>query len=106
MFMTAVSIQQAFELALQHHQAGRLPEAEGLYRRILGAQANHAGAWHYLGVIAQQVGQLDEAAKLIERALAIAPEDAAAHANLGEVYRMSGRLELAVTHFRRALELK
>src|SRR5258708_19124477 len=28
-----MTVQQAFDLALQHHQAGRLAEAEGMYRR-------------------------------------------------------------------------
>lgn len=55
--MVAVSLDQAFRLAVAHHQAGRLSEAEGLYRQILGAQPNHAGALHLLGVIADQVGR-------------------------------------------------
>ena len=34
--MAQLTIQKAFELAVQHHQAGRLPQAEQLYRQILG----------------------------------------------------------------------
>ena len=33
-----MTIQQAFELALQHHQAGRLADAEAIYRQILAVQ--------------------------------------------------------------------
>jgi hypothetical protein len=36
--MTQVAIQQALELAIQHHQAGRLPEAGRLYPQILTLQ--------------------------------------------------------------------
>jgi hypothetical protein len=36
--MGLISIQQAFDLALQHDQAGRLQEAEQLYRQILARQ--------------------------------------------------------------------
>ena len=52
-----MTIPQALQLAVQHHQAGRLAEAELLYRQILAAQPNHADALHLLGVMAQQVGR-------------------------------------------------
>jgi len=32
-----MTISQAFDLALQHHHAGRLADAEALYRQILAA---------------------------------------------------------------------
>ena len=33
-------IQQAIDLAVQHHQAGELPKAEGIYQQILQANPN------------------------------------------------------------------
>jgi cytochrome c-type biogenesis protein CcmH/NrfG len=54
--MAQLTVQQSFNLALQHHQAGRPREAEQLYRQILSQQPQHAGALHYLGVIAHQQG--------------------------------------------------
>ncbi|MGD0463757.1 MAG: hypothetical protein ABSB74_14820 [Tepidisphaeraceae bacterium] len=33
---TTMTLQQALDLGVQHHQAGRLGEAEGIYRQILG----------------------------------------------------------------------
>jgi hypothetical protein len=36
--MTQLTIQQTYELAIQHHQTGRLQEAERLYRQILAEQ--------------------------------------------------------------------
>ena len=47
-----MTIQQAFDRALQHHQAGRLTEAEALYRQILAVQPNHQRRVHHLGIIA------------------------------------------------------
>jgi hypothetical protein len=34
------TIPEALAIALQHHQAGRLPEAERIYRQILQADPN------------------------------------------------------------------
>ena len=40
-----------FDLALQHHQAGRLREARQFYEAALATQPNHADALHCLGVL-------------------------------------------------------
>jgi len=48
--MTALTPQQAFELAVQHHRAGRLAEAEALYRRLLAAEPNSADALQRHGI--------------------------------------------------------
>ena len=69
--MSQGTIQQAFEAGLQHHQAGRLAEAEGIYRQILTRQPQHADALHLLGVFAHQVGRDDAAVDLIGRSLAV-----------------------------------
>ncbi len=52
--MPPLTIPQAFELALQQHRTGRLPEAEELYRQILAVAPDHAEALHHLGVVADQ----------------------------------------------------
>jgi protein O-GlcNAc transferase len=101
-----MTIPQAFELALSRHQAGRLAEAEALYRQILGAQPNHADALHLLGVIALQAGRHEIAVEWIHKAILLNPNHPAAHSNLGEACRRMGRLDEAIAAFRRALELK
>src|SRR5690349_16827449 len=47
--------------ALAHHRAGRLAEAETLYRRVLAADPHDIDASHFLGVIAYQRGDLPQA---------------------------------------------
>ena len=101
-----MTIPQALELALQRHQAGRLAEAEEIYRQILAAQPNQADALHLLGVIAQQVGRHEVAVKLICQSIALHPDNPAAHGNLGAAYRTMGRLDEAIAACRRALALK
>jgi len=102
----AEEIQQTFTQALQLHQAGRLGEAEALYRRVLESHPGHAGAVHYLGVIAHQTGRRELAIDLLRQATALEPDEAAAHSNLGEALRALGRLDEAISSYRRALELQ
>ncbi len=54
---STLSVEEALRQALSHHQAGRLHEAEQLYRAILQAQPGQSDANHNLGVLAGQVGQ-------------------------------------------------
>ena len=54
--MAEATVAQAFAAAVQHHQAGRLAQAEQFYRAILANQPNHPDALHLLGVIANQGG--------------------------------------------------
>lgn len=87
----APSLSEAFREALQHHQSGRLSEAERLYRAILAVDSRHADALHLLGLIAHQVGRNEIAADLIENAIGINREEAIYRANLGLVLRRGGR---------------
>src|SRR5579883_2224479 len=82
-----------FSAALAHHQAGRLAEAETLYRDTLAAQPDHADALHLLGVLASQVGQHEVAVDLIERAIAHDRRNARYHSNLGLALASLQRLE-------------
>jgi Tfp pilus assembly protein PilF len=101
--MAQLTIQQTFDLALQHHQAGRLAEAEQLYRQILAQQPGHTDALLNLGVIANQVGQNDLAADLLRQAIALKPDYAEAHNNLGIAMRGKGHLDDAIAAFAKPL---
>ena len=71
--MTQVTVAQAILMAIEHHRAGRLREAESIYRQVLAAEPNHPDALHFLGVLAHQAGQFQTAAELIEHAIAAHP---------------------------------
>jgi len=100
-----MTLQQQLESALSHHRAGRLAEAERLYRQILAQQPNHADALHLLGALAAQAGRLDEATDLIRQAIAICSTNPFYHSNLGKTLRDIGRLDEAVTSYRQAIRL-
>ncbi len=103
--MLKLTIQQAYDLALEHHRAERLKEAQRLYRQILCAQPTHAGALHYLGVIAHQAGEHDTAVDLIRKAIAIKPDYPEAYDNLGSALQKQGQLDDAIAAFRTSIEL-
>ena len=91
-----LTIQQAIDLAVQHHNAGRLPEAENIYQQILQSEPNHPTALHLLGVIAHQVGKNDTAVDLIARALALNPDYPEAQNNIGNALQDLGKPENAI----------
>ena len=100
-----VTVPEAFALALQHHQAGRLAEAGAIYRQILATHSRHADALHLLGVIAHQVGRNDEAVVLIRQAIAIAPGVSDYHDNLGVALQTLGQFDEAIASYRRACQI-
>jgi predicted O-linked N-acetylglucosamine transferase (SPINDLY family) len=104
--MTPITIDQAIQTALAHHQAGRLAEAEALYRLVLEQYPKHSSALHLLGVLACQAGRLDEAIDLIGQAIAIDPGVAAYHSNRAEAWRRAGRWDDAIAGFERAVAMQ
>jgi tetratricopeptide (TPR) repeat protein len=92
--------------AVQHHQAGRLAEAEALYRRILHREPRQPDALHLLGVLTFQRGDAARAAELIGRAIAALPGSAEMHFNLGVVLARLGRPAEAAASYRRAIALQ
>ena len=87
------------------HQAGRLDEAEAIYRAILEAEPDNPDALHLSGVVAHQRGRGADAVERIGRALELRPDDAPMHNNLAEALRVQGRIQEAVGHYRQAIEL-
>src|SRR6266849_181454 len=100
------NVNQNFESAVTLHEAGRLSEAEGIYRNILAVDPKHVSSLHLLGVIALQVGRHDVAVDLIGQAITANKRNADFHNNIGVALRALGRLDEAIDHFRRALKLK
>jgi predicted O-linked N-acetylglucosamine transferase (SPINDLY family) len=99
------SISEAFSIALQHHQSGRLDLAEQIYRRILAADPQHADATQLLGLISYQVGQYQTALDLIRRAITLNPLADVYYNSLGLTYKALGRGQEAVEAFQQAVRL-
>lgn len=98
------TIAEALAVGTQHHQAGRLAEAEQIYRQILAVQPDHAHTLHLLGMLAMQGRQFPQAIELIGRAVRIDGSQPVFHANLGEAYRHTGQIDVAIASYRKAIE--
>ena len=98
--------QERVAAAAVHHQAGRLAEAEGLYRQVLAEAPDDPRALHGLGGIALHVGRHEAAMELVKRAIDIDPQEANYHGALGVIHFSQRCWPEAVGAFARAVELK
>jgi protein O-GlcNAc transferase len=101
-----VSIEDAFDLAVRKHEAGKLSEAAELYRRVLAAEPGHRDAIHLLGVIAYQSRDYATAGRLIADAIRLNPDCAEYYGNLGLVLMATGQVDQAIAAYKKALRLK
>ena len=69
-----LTIVQALQHGIAAHKAGKLEEAERLYRAILQSQPLHPDASHNLGVIAVSVNKADAALPLFKTAVEANPK--------------------------------
>lgn len=98
--------QQLMQSAFNSHQAGRLPEAEAGYRKILAANPRHADANHFLGLIAHHYEHFEAAAGLIAIAIGENPGVAPYHYNLGLALQRQEKWKKAEAAFRQALKIE
>jgi tetratricopeptide (TPR) repeat protein len=91
---------------LELHQAGKLDQAEQIYRKILRIQPDYFDALHMLGVAALQAGRTDFAIDTLSRAIRCNSNIPAAHGNLALAYLQQERLEDAVASYERQIALQ
>jgi predicted TPR repeat methyltransferase len=94
------------ECGLAHHEAGRLEQAQIMYRRIFDAQPQDADALHLFGVAEHQSGNHRAAIEYIERAIDLNPRVPLYHSNLGSAYLSLNLLDEAGRSVMASLALK
>ena len=91
--------------AVQSHQAGRLDQADRLYRTALSSQLAPASAYFNFGVLCMEREQQAEAVEAFRHALSLQPDMVDAIVNLGTALLGLGRPEEAVVQYRRAIAI-
>jgi predicted O-linked N-acetylglucosamine transferase (SPINDLY family) len=94
-----------FSRALAFHQAGRLPEAEEIYRQILSTRPDDFECLHLLGVIHFQRRDYEQALRYIDAAVRINPSLVPAYSNRGNVLGELGRFDEALASYDKAIGL-
>lgn len=87
-----------------HHRAGRLDQAEEIYRRVRAALPNHFDAVHLSGLVALQQGRVAEAVDLLARAHQLGPKNAPCALRLGLTLISVGRAADAEAPLRVAVQ--
>ena len=90
--------------AMAHHRAGRLTDAERLYRLVCDTDQKNARAFHLLGVVAHQLSRPD-AASYVGRAVMLDPDFAEAHNDRGVILAAGGLFADALSCFQKAVAL-
>jgi predicted O-linked N-acetylglucosamine transferase (SPINDLY family) len=93
-----------FSRAVACHRAGRLAEAETLYRLACNVRPRDYRPHHLLGVVMHALGR-PEAIASIDRAIKLSPNLAAIHNDKGVILAASGKTEEACSSFSRAVSL-
>jgi protein O-GlcNAc transferase len=109
-----MDLKTTLHAAVAHHRAGRLAEAERLYRSIadgtpgIGNDEKYfIDATHNLGLIAAAAGRMDEALALLDRSVELRPRDESFRKNLAATLVNAARpqdAERAYVASKRALE--
>lgn len=99
------SLRQKLAGAKRHQQAGRIAQAEQIYKQILRTDPKQPDALQFVGLRAYESGRIDEAVDYLQRAASAQPSNAFIRANLGTVLQQRGQFDEAIACYRRALEI-
>lgn len=87
-------------LGLVYFKTNAFPEAEVIYRRLIGENPNVFILHSNLGLILFKEGKLEEAEQFLLRAVDLRPNYAKSHLYLGLLYRQKKKFGLALEHLK------
>jgi Flp pilus assembly protein TadD len=103
--MDHAAIVDNFRAALAHHRAGRLDQAERLYRQILVHQPDNVDCLQNLAALTNQFGKNEQALVPLRQAMALAPKNAELYSILGVILKELNRLDDAAVACRQAMAI-
>ncbi|WP_373537654.1 tetratricopeptide repeat protein [Microcoleus sp.] len=100
------SAEDCLKRAWEHHQAGRLLEAENLYRQIVEVEPDSANVLCLLGIALRQQGKVAEAIDFYDRAIAQNPDFVEAHLNKAHVLLDVGEYQRAIASYEQVIKIQ
>ncbi len=94
-----------FHHGLIYHKTGDLVNASLCYQQVLHIDGKHAGAWHFLGVVALLQNDHHKANEYIEQALDLCDNNPVYFNNYGVVLKSLERFQEAKEAFEKAITL-
>ena len=104
--MTPAKLQSLLQTAVAHHRAGRLTEAENVYRQARLAAPKNFDVLHLSGLVAYQQGRMMDAVDLLTRAHTANREAVDCEMRLGLAVLAVGRPAEAEAHLRHVVKQK
>jgi protein O-GlcNAc transferase len=99
-----VNSDAALVLAIEHHQAGRLVEAETLYLAIIHSHSEHAIANHNMGLLAGQLGFHNDALPYLRTALTARPDENQFYLSYAQALMQTDQVQAAISVLCDAIE--
>jgi tetratricopeptide (TPR) repeat protein len=96
----------ALAQAMDHHRAGRLAQAEELYRQLLQAGPSDADVWCYLGTAQLGLNKPADSEASYRRAVGLRPHHAEAWGDLGIALAQQAKTAEAADALRKAVALR
>ncbi len=103
--MDPQTVAEMFRQGTLHHQAGRLKQAEGLYRSVLQFDKTQAYCMQQLGLLLAQLERPKEGVPFLEKSCQLRADIPAFWNNLGELYRQVDRLVESTQALHKSLRL-
>jgi tetratricopeptide (TPR) repeat protein len=103
---SSLTVLEAFNHAVVAYNAGRLPEAEALCRRVIAAKDDFFEALHLSAIIQSALGQNGTAVSNYNRALSLRPDSAEALSNRGLALHGLQRFDEALVSYEAALAVR
>ena len=100
------TIDETLRIAVQHHQAGRLQQAQQHYEEVLRVDPQNVDGLHLLGVVLNQQGNHARAIESIRAALQLQPDSPVFLTNLAAVHSSAGNHAEAAAYCQKALQVE
>jgi tetratricopeptide (TPR) repeat protein len=99
------NVEQLLQRAYEAHQAGRLDDAERLYRELLAIAPDDLDGCNLLGLLCLESGRPEESIAPLKNAIRLRPDDPQAHYNLGIAHKEMAEFDKAAEQFRDVMQL-